>query len=573
MNIVRLKSWASRLFSNRLALAVVILFGFGYVFLWLTGSTNSIQLADNLIAMYLVTWGLYGMTSRVSRQEVRSRFVTVTVTLLLCLAALEIPAVLRLVNYQDLFSTPGSPNWWNIPQYVEDPELVWIHTPHYQKKGKYVRGNVAEALCATMVNDVREYDVRYDQHGFRNQTDLTSADIAVVGDSFVESPQTPYDSLMTNVLGNLQHASVANLGISGYGPQQELIVLKRFALPLRPKTIVWVFYEGNDLNDVQRYEDSLHLTAESRPPQSVLSQIWTRSFLNNLLSTFVRLRDGCQSSSAVGDYYALVKDAQGRETRQYFISDLFSTPAKHMEAMSITRTSLSTAHQLSRQHGFRLVVVFAPTEYRVYSDVPSVIEFSDKTKDWRPSNLPSRLRSMVADIDPKIDFIDLTPVFRDEVSRYGQPFLSDDTHWSDAGHALVARTIHDALINGSPAYVVQNVPDQQDDVVVLDQNDSALMVRDADGTIRYWNKGAQELYGFTSSEALGKSSHSLLKTQFPKPLPAIEREMMEKKFWYGELVHRRRDGSKVFVRSRWDLQQNPKDKTITVLEVNSKNNS
>jgi len=573
MSIHRLKSLASTLFSNRLALAVVILFGFGYVFLWLTGSRNSVQLADNLIAMYLVTWGLYGMTSRVSRQEVCTRFVTVTVTLMLCLAALEIPAVLRLVDYQEIFSTPGNPNWWNIPQYVEDPELVWIHTPHYQKKGRYVRGNVAEALCSTMVDEVREYDVRYDQHGFRNQTDLDSADIAVIGDSFVESPQTFHNALMSTVLGNLQNATVANLGISGYGPQQELIVLKRFALPLRPKTVVWVFYEGNDLNDIQRYEDNHRLTVETRSPQGFLFRIWTHSFLNNFLATVVRLRDGCQSSPTVGEHYALLKDAEGRETRQYFIADLFSAPAREAEAFEITQASLAAAYQLSRQHGFRLVVVFAPTEYRVYSETPTVVEFSDKTKGWRPSNLPAKLRAMVADIAPQIDFVDLTPVFRDEVARHGQPFLLDDTHWSDAGHTLVAKTIHDALTNGMPAYVVQNVESQEAEDAVSTQSDSAMMVRDADGTIRYWNKGAQELYGWTSSEALGKSSHSLLKTQFPKPLPAIEREMLQKKYWYGELIHRRRDGSKVFVRSRWDLQQNPKDKTITVLEINNKNNS
>jgi len=573
MSIARLKSLASTLFSNRLALAVIVLFGFGSIFLWLSGSASSVHLADNLIATYLVTWGLYGMTSRISRQEVSMRFVTVTVTLLSCLAALEIPAALRLVDYQEIFSTPGSPNWWNIPQYVEDPELVWIHTPHYQKKGKYVRGNVGDALCSTMIDDAREYDVRYDHNGFRNQTDLASADIAVIGDSFVESPQTSHDALMSTVLGRLQSGTVANLGISGYGPQQELIVLKRFALPLRPKTVVWVFYEGNDLNDIQRYEDNHRLAVERRPPQGILGRIWERSFMNNLLTTIIRLRDGCQPSPNIGEYYAVVKDAQGREIRQYFIADLFSAPAKESDAFAITRASLSAAYQLSRQHGFRLVVVFAPTEYRVYSNAPSVIEFSEKTKEWRPNNLPSRLRAMVADIAPQIDFVDLTPVFQDEVARHGQPFLIDDTHWSDAGHALVAKTIQEALINGSPAYVVRNMENRQEEDALTDQADSAIMVRDADGTIRYWNKGAQELYGWTSSEALGKSSHILLKTQFPKPLPAIEREMMEKKFWYGELVHRRRDGSKVFVRSRWDVQQNPKDKTITVLEVNSKHNS
>jgi len=97
------------------------------------------------------------------------------------------------------------------------------------------------------------WDVRYDHNGFRNQTDLKSADIVVIGDSFVEGLTVSDAQLVTSLLAHLQGKVVANLGQSTYGPQQELIVLKRYGLPLRPRTVVWMFFEGNDLADVITY--------------------------------------------------------------------------------------------------------------------------------------------------------------------------------------------------------------------------------------------------------------------------------------------------------------------------------
>jgi hypothetical protein len=59
-----------------------------------------------------------------------------------------------------------------------------------------------------------------------------------------------------------------------------------------------------------------------------------------------------------------------------------------------------------------------------------------------------------------------------------------------------------------------------------------------------------------------------LKTIFPKPLPAIETELMQKGRWEGELVHKRRDGSEVRVASQWELQRN--GTTPIVVEINSR---
>src|SRR4051812_33156851 len=68
------------------------------------------------------------------------------------------------------------------------------------------------------------------------------------------------------------------------------------------------------------------------------------------------------------------------------------------------------------------------------------------------------------------------------------------------------------------------------------------MVRGRDGTILFWARGMERLYGFSAAEALGQSSQTLLRTAFPRPLPDIEAELTERGEWSGEVVHHRRDG-------------------------------
>lgn len=562
-----IRNFLSKHFLTRIAMSVAILFCFGYVFLWGSGIASEYHLADKIIAAYFLSWGLYTFLSKVPRHEVQKRFLSTTMTFIVCIGLIEAPAAIRLVDYREIFSSPGYPSWWNAPGYIEDEELVWIHQAHYQRKGTYVRGNIGEALCAS-TDGMREYELRYDYNGFRNDIDLVSADIAVIGDSNVESPQTPSSALMTTVLRELENGTVANLGISGYGPLQELIVLKRYALPLHPKTIVWVFYEGNDLVDVAQYEKNRRVISSLSNHASALGQFWTRSFTRNLLSTVLRVRRGCEVDPRT-DYFAIVKDAEGKERRQYFLADLYSAINEESEALSITRSSLTAAYQLSREQGIRLIVVFAPAEFRVYEGLSNVVEVSEKAKRLVVNNLPEKLRTIVAGISPQIDYLDLTPIFRAKTEEGIPVFLSDDTHWTNEGHRIVAQALHKLLADGIPSYVEQQPREEFKKNDGLDVIHNAMMVRDTDGTIRYWDEGAQNLYGWTSQEALGKRSHDLLKTHFPKPLSVIEEDMAELNFWHGELVHKRRDGSQVIVSSRWELQQNPKDRSMTVVEVNN----
>ena len=104
---------------------------------------------------------------------------------------------------------------------------------------------------------------------------------------------------------------------------------------------------------------------------------------------------------------------------------------------------------------------------------------------------------------------------------------------------------------------------------LLDLSHDTIMMRDLSGKILFWNKGAEEMYGYSKEQALGNISHILLGTIFPKPLADIEAEFLEKDRWEGELEHTLQDGTRIVVASRWVLQRDGNGLPIEVMESNS----
>jgi PAS domain S-box-containing protein len=84
-----------------------------------------------------------------------------------------------------------------------------------------------------------------------------------------------------------------------------------------------------------------------------------------------------------------------------------------------------------------------------------------------------------------------------------------------------------------------------------------------DGSIEFWNVGAERLYGFALNESVGRSSHSLLQTKFPVEFNELRSQLRNEHYWSGELRHICKDGHEVFVDSRMQLLGDD-----TVLEVN-----
>jgi PAS domain S-box-containing protein len=248
---------------------------------------------------------------------------------------------------------------------------------------------------------------------------------------------------------------------------------------------------------------------------------------------------------------------------------------QELEALKISGEAIEEAYRLVRDDGGHLLVVFAPTAFRVYHDIADFKEAGEDIPQWDLNDLPDRLRRMTSEISPDISYLDLTPALKSAAKHNTLVFLSDDTHWSSEGHQVISEVLAKALMR-SPAVMYaewpHRAPDKAHKVSVL--SSGAIMVRNLDGTIRYWSDGAKKLYGWESQDVLGTTSHQLLKTVFPVPLDVIEETLRVQGYWEGQLVHERRNGSKVIVGSHWDLQQNPhaQDRSITVVEVNAPSN-
>jgi len=107
--------------------------------------------------------------------------------------------------------------------------------------------------------------------------------------------------------------------------------------------------------------------------------------------------------------------------------------------------------------------------------------------------------------------------------------------------------------------------------LLLDLTHDAVLVRDMDGRITYWNRGAEDLFGWTADEALGRVAHELLQTVWPEPFADIAAQLSRTSGWQGELVHTRRDGTRVAVATRWALQRdasgNPLAHLVTANDV------
>lgn len=104
---------------------------------------------------------------------------------------------------------------------------------------------------------------------------------------------------------------------------------------------------------------------------------------------------------------------------------------------------------------------------------------------------------------------------------------------------------------------------------LLDLTHDTVFVRDMDNVITFWNRGAEERYGWSRDEALGQVSHSIIRTRFPASLRDIEADLCRTGRWEGELLHTRRDGSVVTVASRWALQRDDKGEPVAILETNN----
>lgn len=364
------------------------------------------------------------------------RAAALTLGLLMALTLLELAAAARLAHWELVFhSLRGGAH-----HYVADPELGFRHAPNVRQSLRPQSDiELAWGLPASRSDRIT---VTYDRRGYRNAAELDRADIALIGDSYVEGSHVSDDQALSSLLQADLARPVANLGVAGYGTAQELIALNRDAMPLQPQVVIWFFFEGNDLYDDYRFEKTVPGPHEAgTDPWTARHGWWRRSFVRNAqaqlrLVLYPIVPRYCP-------HFGIVSAGPRRGEKVLFWPEA-AVPWTEFERDRWDRAqhTLREAARATRERDVTLVLVYVPIKFRVYRDFID-LPASSELRDWALWSLPYLFTQFCR--TEGLTCLDLTGLLRDSVRTGGMPYAPTDSHWSLEGHRLIARALEELL--------------------------------------------------------------------------------------------------------------------------------
>lgn len=110
----------------------------------------------------------------------------------------------------------------------------------------------------------------------------------------------------------------------------------------------------------------------------------------------------------------------------------------------------------------------------------------------------------------------------------------------------------------------------REQAALLNITTDAILVRDLDNKIQYWNKGAELLYGWQDVEAIDQNANQLLyKSDSLNQVKMAQSSLIEHGTWQGELHQVTKQGKDIMVASRWTLMCDAQGQPKSILTVNT----
>ena len=292
-------------------------------------------------------------------------------------------------------------------------------------------------------------DYRSDRRGFNNPDrvwDPGPIDVVALGDSFTQGYCVENDKNFVALIRNHDGATV-NLGIAGDGPLLMLATLREFAASLSPKIVLWFYYEGNDLVDLQVERKSAllsrYLTAGFSQPRLARQAEIDRGILAEIprLEETERENDARRRHNVIKSRLTTLVALGSLRERFGLIEG--SEPSAGEAARDFDTANMAVFQEILRQaktqvDGWKgqLYFVYLPewTRYTSYSS-------------WGKAKRDETLR-LVRSLG--IPVIDVDPVFQahgDPLSLF--PFRMVG-HYTETGHRLVAEEVLRRLASGAP---------------------------------------------------------------------------------------------------------------------------
>jgi PAS domain S-box-containing protein len=109
----------------------------------------------------------------------------------------------------------------------------------------------------------------------------------------------------------------------------------------------------------------------------------------------------------------------------------------------------------------------------------------------------------------------------------------------------------------------------QEQAALLDIATDAIIVRDLNNRIQFWNQGAESIYGWQAKDAIGKKTTELLYADIPPEVEIASNTVREQGAWQGELHKLTKTGKEVIVESRWTLVRDEAGNPTSILIVDT----
>lgn len=297
--------------------------------------------------------------------------------------------------------------------------------------------NVLTVFC----NESGEYVTYHSgEHGFLNPPGLWADDrpaVVTVGDSFTHGACVPTDDSFVGVI-RARHPRTINLGMDANGPLMMLASLKEYGARVRPKTVLWFYFEGNDLKDLEHERHSSllmrYLTEE------YTQSLWDRrDKIDRALKAHIE-----QARQGLGLTIGFEETIKLQQIRQLFTrwlagwqevdarraSELYFSAEVSDEAMTQFRDVLVEAMATVHGWGGEMYFVYLP-EWARYAKP----EVANKNRE--------RVLQLVADL--KLPLVDLHPDFEAHPDPVGLFPFRRSNHYNADGHRLVGDAVLCAL--------------------------------------------------------------------------------------------------------------------------------
>lgn len=392
-----------------------------------------------LVAIGLISLLCGILIRRTHAARITSRVCIVWSSLLIALAIGE--SAFRIARYD---FRRQEVRWRSCPPYYRQPMLpsgkvFFRRSGPEQWSGPVIKTYLQFAGCdPTPYASEEPITVKYDRFGFRNETELHDWDVAIAGDSFTELGHLPYDQLFTTMLGRRFNLRVLNLGVGNTGPLTQLSYLEDYAKAPSLKHVVIVFFEGNDIGDLNReYMALLDFEATGKRPVRQFRK--QTSMLRALGEQIRRIRYPVVPAGPPVDAVFMGRTGVVQVT-------LGLLPPTQAELSKLTRDALQRfVHdyaEFAHKTCVRPWLVYMPCKASVLSgQIQPTEQAPDSVRTFKSTDLPA----LVAELCAKrgIRFVDLTPSLREETHRSGELLFNAlyDTHLNARGSAFVAEEL------------------------------------------------------------------------------------------------------------------------------------